>query len=118
MLRSLQTTHGWGQADLALLRALQGRRREADAAVSRAVKTVVKNRGYHHLTYDVARVYGIQGNVDEAARWLEETINWGFPCYPMFSTDSFLDPVRESPRMQKVLSDLKVSWERYRAALR
>ena len=107
----------WAQADLALLRALQGRRREADAAVSRALKTVAKNRGYHHLTYDLARVYAIQGNVDEAARWLEETINWGFPCYPMFSTDTFLDPVRESPRMQRLLSDLKVTWERYRAAL-
>jgi hypothetical protein len=36
----------------------------------------------------------------------------------MFSTDSFLDPVRYSPRVQKVLADLKVDWEHYRDALR
>jgi len=79
---------------------------------------VQKNRGYHHLTYTLARVYALQSNAEEATRWLEETIAWGFPCYPMFSTDSFLDPVRHSPRVQKVLADLKVEWERYRDALR
>jgi hypothetical protein len=35
----------------------------------------------------------------------------------MFSTDSFLDPVRQSARVQKVLGDLKITWEGYRAAL-
>ncbi|HJR61926.1 MAG TPA: protein kinase [Vicinamibacterales bacterium] len=107
----------WAQVDLALLRALQGRHREADAIVSRALKAVVKNRGYHHFTYELAQVYGLAGNADAAARWLEETINWGFPCYPLFSTDSFLDPVRDAPRVKRVLSDLKVTWERYRDAL-
>jgi TolB-like protein/tRNA A-37 threonylcarbamoyl transferase component Bud32 len=116
--RAARSTDGpWAQADLALLRALQGRHRDADAIVSRALKTVVKNRGYHHFTYALARVYALAGNAEGSARWLEETINWGFPCYPVFSTDSFLDPVRDAPRVKKVLSDLKITWERYRDAV-
>ena len=79
---------------------------------------VVKNRGYHHFTYELARAYAIQGNADEAARWLEETINWGIPCYPVFSTDTFLDPVRGAPRVKTVLADLKARWEEYRDAVR
>ena len=109
---------GGAQADLALLRALQGRHADADAIVTRAVKTVVKNRGYHHFAYRAAQIYGIAGNGDKAAEWLDEAIGWGLPCYPMFSRDGFLDPVRDSPRMRKVLADFKVTWEGYRDALR
>ena len=107
----------WAQAELALLRALQGRPRDAQTLVARALSTVRKNRGYHHVTYTFARVYALQGRADEAARWLDETIAWGFPCYPMFSTDSFLDPVRAAPRVQAVLARLKTDWEGYRTAL-
>jgi eukaryotic-like serine/threonine-protein kinase len=107
------------QANLALLRALQGRHSEARSAVQRVVQLTRRTtRYYHHVTYTLARVAALRGDADEAARWLEETIAWGFPCYPMFSTDAFLDPVRQSPRVQKVLADLKVDWERYRDALR
>lgn len=107
----------WTHADMALLRAIQGRHREAEARVARARDTIVKNRGYHHFTYQLAQVYGLAGNGEETARWLEETINWGFPGYPIFSTDPFLDPVRNSPRVREVLGNLKVTWDRYRAAL-
>ena len=65
----------------------------------------------------VAQVYGLQGNDRQAARWLKETIDWGFPCYSMFMRDAFLDPVRHSASVQKVLAGLKVDWDRYRAAL-
>ena len=60
----------------------------------------------------------MQNDPAETARWLEETIAWGMPCYPMFATDSFLDPVRQSPQVQKVLNDLKRDWDTFREALR
>jgi serine/threonine-protein kinase len=105
-------------ADLALLRALQGRHGEADKLVARATKIAVKNRGYHHFAYQAAQIYGLGGNGEKAAQWLEEAIGWGLPCYPMFSKDPFLEPVRNVPRVRKVLSDLAVTWEGYRDALR
>lgn len=104
-------------SDLALLRALQGRFEEADALVSRFLKIVPKTRGYHHYTYTIARIYALAGDGPRAARWLEETINWGFPCYPVFSTDAFFDGVRTSPEITRVLSALKDKWQQYRIAL-
>jgi tetratricopeptide (TPR) repeat protein len=106
------------QLELALLRTLQGRHQDAQRIVAPSMTIARKNRYYHHLTYAVAQIYALQGNADETARWLEETIAWGFPCYPMFMTDKFLAPVRESPRVQEVLADLKVKWDGYRDALK
>ena len=37
---------------------------------------------------------------------------------PVFTTDNFLDPVRQSPQVQKVLTDLKRDWDTYREAMR
>ncbi len=113
-----KTSDAWRIAELALLRSLQGRHREANEAITRALGMAVKNRTYHHLTYLFAQTKGVQNDPAEAARWLKETIDWGLPCYPVFATDSFLDPVRQSPQVQKVLTDLKRDWDTYREALR
>jgi TolB-like protein/tRNA A-37 threonylcarbamoyl transferase component Bud32 len=107
----------WAIGDLALLRALQGRFAEADALVAQLLKFARKNRSYHHNTYTIARVYGLAADGRRAARWLEETIDWGFPCYPVFSTDPFFDRVKDSPEMQRVLTSLHGKWQQYRAAL-
>ena len=104
-------------ARLALLRALQGRHREAQDMVPRVLDTLQKNRAYHHVTYDVARVFALSRRGVEAARWLEETIRWGFPNHPLFAEDRWLDPVRDAPEMKAVMADLKVQWDRYRAQL-
>ena len=113
-----KTSGGLRIAELALLRSLQGRHREANEAITRALSLAVKNRTYHHLTYLLAQTKGVQNDPAETARWLKETIDWGMPCYPMFATDSFLDPVRQSPQVQKVLTDLKRDWDTYREALK
>jgi tetratricopeptide (TPR) repeat protein len=102
---------------LATLRALQGRHAEARAATERFLAMAEKNRYYHHLTYGAARVYALGGDAAQAARWLQETIRWGFPCYPLFASDAFLDPVRQAPEFQRVMEELRVQWERYRKEL-
>ncbi len=103
--------------NLATLRALQGRHAEARAAAERVLAMAEKNRYYHHLTYGAVRVYALGGDAEQAARWLQETIRWGYPCYPLFADDHMLDPVRKSPEFQRVLADLRVQWERYRQEL-
>ena len=100
-----------------MLRALQGRHADARAVREIVLQKIGRTRFYHHVTYTFARMAALAGDSEEAARWLEETIAWGFPCYPMFSTDSFLDPVRHTPRVQAVLAKLKTDWDGYRAAL-
>ena len=76
-----------------------------------------KNRYYHHLTYGAVRVYAIGGDAEQAAKWLQETIRWGFPCYPLFASDPMLDPGPEAPQVQRVLAGLRTEWERYRQEL-
>jgi tetratricopeptide (TPR) repeat protein len=110
--------NAYALAELAFVRALQGRHREARELTGRALSQAPKNRSYHHLTYMVARVFAVCGDADDAARWLQVTIDWGFPAYPVFSTDSFFTPVRESAAFQRVLTDLKPKWESYKALLR
>jgi TolB-like protein len=110
--------NGEALKNLALLRALQGRHAEAQALVPEIFRVTPKNRSYHHITYDVARVYAVAGDAEQTARWLDETIQWGMPNYPMFAEDRFLDRVRESPPVAAIMADLKNRWDRYREELR
>ena len=103
--------------DLALLRALQGRHDEAQKTALRSLSVAAKNRFYHHVTYNAARVYALGGNAEQTAKWLDETIRWGFPCYPVFASDRFLDSIKTATSFQKVMAQLKTDWERYRTEL-
>jgi len=83
--------------DKALLLALQGKHREAQAAVPRIMEKVPRDKAYHHSTYYVARVYALGGKSEEALKWLRITVDEGFPCYARFARDSFPDPIRKDP---------------------
>ena len=115
--KKAQTGNPTSVMNLATLRALQGRHAEARAATERFLAVAEKNRYYHHLTYGAVRIFALGGDAEQAARWLQETIRWGYPCYPLFADDHMLDPVRKSPAFQRVLADLRGQWERYRQEL-
>jgi tetratricopeptide (TPR) repeat protein len=102
---------------LALLRALQGRHAEAQALVPRILSIVQRNRSYHHVTYSIARIYALGGKADDAAHWLKETIDGGFPCYPLMASDTLLDPVRSAPEIQALLVGLRSQSDAFRAAV-
>ena len=80
-----------------LLLALQGKQEEAEAAASLFLERLRKNRGYHHYIYSVARIYAQGGKSEEALKWLRETVKEGFPCYPLFERDPYLNPIRHDP---------------------
>jgi hypothetical protein len=62
-------------------------------------------------------VFALGGRSVDAARWLDETVRWGMPSYPMFSSDKLLDSVRNTPEMKAVMAAVKVQWDSYRAQL-
>lgn len=95
------------------LLSLQGRHGEAQAAGLEFLAKARKNRGYHHYTYAVARVFAQGGKSDEALKWLRFTAENGFPCYPLFERDPFLDPIRQDPEFAKFLAEMKEQWEGY-----
>jgi TolB-like protein/DNA-binding winged helix-turn-helix (wHTH) protein len=102
------------QLDLARLRALQGRHVEAQAMLPGIVARAPRNRSYHHLTYDVARIYALGGDAERAVYWLNATIEDGFPCYPLFANDWHFERIRKSPAFQKTMESLRVEWESYK----
>ncbi len=97
----------------ALLLALQGKHREAQAAVPRIMEKVRRDKTYHHVTYDIARIYALDGKSDEALKWLRITVKEGFPCYTLFARDSFLDPIRRAPAFMQFMAEMKTRWEGY-----
>jgi tetratricopeptide (TPR) repeat protein len=94
--------------------ALKGRHREAQAAVPTILQKERRYRGYHHTTYNIARIYALDGKTEQALKWLRVTVNEGFPCYPLFARDTFLDPIRDDPAFREFIEDAKTRWEGYR----
>jgi TolB-like protein len=99
--------------DKALLLALQGKHREAQAAVPRIMEKVRRDKRYHHVTYDIACIYALDGKSEEALKWLRITVKEGFPCYTLFARDSFLDPIRKDPAFIQFMTEMKTRWEGY-----
>jgi TolB-like protein/Flp pilus assembly protein TadD len=97
----------------ALLLALQGKHREAEAAVPAILEKALRNRGYHHLAYDIARIYALGGKSEEALKWLRETVKEGFSSYPLLARDPFLDRIRKDPAFMQFLAEMKTRWEGY-----
>src|SRR5205809_5753715 len=96
-----------------LLLALQGRHKDAEAAVPEIVEKLRRNRGYHHNTYTFARIYALGGKSEEALKWLRVTVKEGFPCYPLFARDPFLDPIRKDPAFIRFIAKMKARWDNY-----
>ena len=99
----------------ALLLALKG---ETDVAKSKVPQILARiqmnDQSRHHSTYDAACIYALSGNSSEAVKWLKETAATGFPNYPLFARDPFLDRIGKSPEFEQFMSEQKSQWERYR----
>jgi TolB-like protein/DNA-binding winged helix-turn-helix (wHTH) protein/Flp pilus assembly protein TadD len=104
----------WKLVDRVLVLALQRRHREAQAAVPSILARERRYRGYHHDAYNIARVYALGGKNEEALKWLRITVTEGFPSYPLFARDPFLDSLREDPAFTQFLTEMKLRWEGYK----
>lgn len=100
----------------ALLFALKGDFRSAEAEIPSILnKHPIKGPPYHHATYDIACVYALEGKSEEAVKWLKETAATGFPCYPLFERDAYLNRIRQAPEFIQFMAEMKAQNERYRS---
>jgi serine/threonine-protein kinase len=100
----------------ALLRSLKGDFSNALRGLPEYIAEIPLNdQTRHHATYDVACVYALAGRSQEAVKWLNETANTGFPNYPLFEKDHFLDRIRPTPEFIQFMADQKAQWEKRRA---
>lgn len=100
----------------ALLLALKGEKEASEAMIPEIARKLEKRRtDYHHITYEFAQIYAINGSVGEAVKWLRETAATGNPSYEMFTRDPFLDNIRQTPEFIAFMAEVKPMYEKYRS---
>ena len=105
----------WLRRQKAILLALKGDFPAAEAEIDFILsKNSVKTLFYHHATYDIACVYALAGKSKEAVKWLRETAATGFPSYPLFERDPFLNRIRQTPEFIQFMTEMKAQFERYK----
>ena len=108
---------GVGTSVKAMILAKAGKSHEAEEAIQQA-QDLGKDFGhFHHTTYNIASAYALMNKPDEALKWLQFTIEDGFPCYPLFENDANLKNLRKDERFIAFIAKLKQRWERYKATV-
>jgi serine/threonine protein kinase/tetratricopeptide (TPR) repeat protein len=69
----------------------------------------------HHVAYALGAAYAQLGRPKEALEWLANARSSGFPCYPWFTSDPLLMPLRQHPAFQIFLDEFKQSWDTRKA---
>lgn len=99
----------------AILYALKGDFRAAEQQIPDILAEFPsRDPEHHHSTYDVACIYALEGKSQESVKWLTETASTGFPSYPLFERDQFLNRIRQQPEFIQFMSQMKVLNERLR----
>jgi tetratricopeptide (TPR) repeat protein len=62
---------------------------------------------YHHAQYDVACIYALLGEKDEALVWAGRAARNGFPSYPVYERDPFLESIRDGSGFSRLLDELR-----------
>jgi len=102
----------------ALLLALKGDFHAAEAAIPGILsRHPAKDPLYHHAAYDIASIYALEGKSAEAVKWLRETSASGFPCYPLFEHDAYLNKIRPAPEFIQFMTEMKAQNELYKREL-
>jgi tetratricopeptide (TPR) repeat protein len=106
----------WGYAEKAILLEKKGDRVGADALIHESIKRLRPlELTYHHMTYQIACAYAVMGKKNDAMKWLRETAATGYPVYPVFARDAFLDPLRKEPEFIQFMTEMKSLNDKYRS---
>ena len=97
-----------------ILLAIQGKFAEAEAMIPEVAKQITVSQAYHHVTYDFACAYALNGKAGEAVKWLQETQDYGMPIYPLFERDPHLNRIRQTPEFIEFMRHAKERWEEIR----
>ena len=116
LLDSLLTSHSASaatraQASLASFVASRGDRARALSLLARAERGMVD----HHVAYSIGVAYAQLGDIASAVRWLRTAMETGFRCYPWYTRDPLLAPIRRDASYRALEAELKRQWEKDRA---
>jgi len=101
----------------ALLSASIGDRVQAERKIERATLIGEGYQDFHHAAYIIGCAYALMNQPEPAVRFLRQSAEQGFPCYPLFERDPNLTNLRSDPAFVHFMADLKKQWEYFRANL-
>ena len=114
----LTDLHGSAQAEQrakASLASFLAARNEKQRAQKLIDEVLAGSYQDHHVHYSVGVAYAQLGDHVNARQWLARAIATGFPCYPWFERDQLLRPLQGDADYERMLGELKKSWEAARA---
>jgi serine/threonine-protein kinase len=90
-----------------MLHACRDQREAAFECARKALHVPVSFGHAHHTYHHLACVYAVLGETETALAWLEKSIDTGFPCWPFFQLDPYLENLRPDSRFQRLIVDLQ-----------
>jgi serine/threonine-protein kinase len=64
--------------------------------------------------YQMASLYALLGERDQAFGWLRRAIKLGYNNYLWYEHDKNLDKLRLDPEFQRLLAEVRTHWEHYK----
>ncbi len=100
------------EAALGLIALKAGKKAEAKQFFDRSLqmnrKAIDSGNELYHYRYNIAAVQAVQGNKEEALRWLQQAVNAGWRLYRIAQIDPFFESLRSEGEFQQLMSKVKV----------
>jgi tetratricopeptide (TPR) repeat protein len=97
-----------------LLHARRGENAPALECVRRALDSPRSFGHTHHVHNQIASIYAAVGETDKAMGWLQRTGDTGFPCWPFFLIDPFLENLRDKVEFKRLIEDLRRTYTAFK----
>jgi TolB-like protein/tetratricopeptide (TPR) repeat protein len=98
----IKTEYSMTQECLAMTYDKLGRHADAESMLAK-----LKAWGGDRAAYDYATIYAQWGNLPQALEWLDTALRLRDPSFERMQVDPLLDPLRQEPRFQAVMRELK-----------
>jgi tetratricopeptide (TPR) repeat protein len=77
-----------------------------------------RNRWKVERYYDLALLHAELGDLDEAIAWFERAVDLGWSWYELAQIDPLFDPLRDDPRVQDLMAEVKADLDETAARAR
>ena len=113
LARQVLANDPWLTSCEAVLWALRGERKKAEALAAKSLKPMKAFLHTHHLWHNAAGAYALIGKPTQAIALLRRAGAQGLPNYPAFRDDPLLKPLHTEAAFRTLLAKLKKEWEGY-----
>ena len=109
-------SHSEGTAILAYMLLKNGKSKEAAGLFAKArdfwLKEISDGNELGVIRYDLAALYAVFGNRDEAHKWLQEAVNVGWLDYRWAQLDRLMEDVSSDETFRQMMTEVRLEVER------